>query len=227
MERAPDSSNDFVSFEIPEPEQNLQSGGLNFLPSNYDYDSRPSDTSKNSDTSSLNYGNIDEPAQIRHRGKLGGYMDKYGVGWLLDADDTDINEEDSLPLLEELDINLNEIKYKIKCVVIPVANENLNRNILRDNPDFWGPLLVVLLFSLLSVYGQFKVVSWIITIWIFGSFLIFVIVRVLGGEVIKLFLIICLKIYLYKLKGDLFSNNWYNWLFFATIATRCINFTTC
>ena len=49
--------------------------------------------------------------------------------------------------------------------------------------DFWGPLLVVLLFSLLSVYGQLRVVSWIITIWIFGSFLIFVIARVLGGEV--------------------------------------------
>jgi protein YIPF4 len=49
--------------------------------------------------------------------------------------------------------------------------------------DFWGPLLIVVLFSLLSVYGQLRVVSWIITIWIFGSFLIFVIARVLGGEV--------------------------------------------
>jgi len=35
----------------------------------------------------------------------------------------------------------------------------------------------------MSVYGQLRVVSWIITIWIFGSFLIFVIARVLGGEV--------------------------------------------
>lgn len=180
-----DKSNEFVSFELPESmdENQLQSGGLNFLPSNYDYDSKPSDTSKNSDSSSLNYANYDETNQVRHRGKLGGYMDKYGVGWLLDTDEISISEEDSLPLLEELDINLNEIKYKIKCVIMPVANENLNRNVLRDNPDFWGPLLIVLLFSLMSVYGQFKVVSWIITIWIFGSFLIFVIVRVLGGEV--------------------------------------------
>lgn len=110
-------------------------------------------------------------------------MDKIGFGWLLDQNNAEIEDEDSLPLLEELDINLKEIHYKIKCVIMPIANENLNRSILRDNPDFWGPLLIVLLFALMSVYGQFRVVSWIITIWIFGSFLVFVIARVLGGEV--------------------------------------------
>jgi hypothetical protein len=110
-------------------------------------------------------------------------MDKYGVGWLLDQNNSTIEEEDSAPLLEELDIDLNEIKYKIKCVVMPVGNESLNRSVLRDNPDFWGPLLIVLAFALMSVYGQFRVVSWIITIWIFGSFLVFVIARILGGEV--------------------------------------------
>lgn len=65
---------------------------------------------------------------------------------------------------------------------MPFSKQN-DRTILRDNPDFWGPLLIVMLFALLSVYGQFKVVSWIITIWILGSFIIFVIARVLGGEV--------------------------------------------
>ena len=105
------------------------------------------------------------------------------MGWLLDQNNTIIEDEDSLPLLEELDINLTEIKYKIKCVVMPIGSENLNRTVLRDNPDFWGPLLIVLAFALMSVYGQFRVVSWIITIWIFGSFLVFVIARILGGEV--------------------------------------------
>ena len=110
-------------------------------------------------------------------------MDKYGFGWLLDQNSAEIEDEDSLPLFEELDINLKEIQYKIKCVIMPLQNENLNRSVLRDNPDFWGPLLIVLIFALLSVYGQLRVVSWIITIWIFGSFLVFVIARVLGGEV--------------------------------------------
>ena len=124
----------------------------------------------------------DEP-KLRHRGALGSQMDKYGFGWLLDQNSAEIEDEDSLPLFEELDINLKEIQYKIKCVIMPLQNENLNRSVLRDNPDFWGPLLIVLVFALLSVYGQFRVVSWIITIWIFGSFLVFVIARVLGGEV--------------------------------------------
>ncbi len=75
----------------------------------------------------------------------------------MDQNDVTIEDEDSLPLLQELDIDLNEIKYKIKCVVMPVSNENLNRAVLRDNPDFWGPLLIVLIFALLSVYGQFRV----------------------------------------------------------------------
>jgi hypothetical protein len=66
---------------------------------------------------------------------------------------------------------------------MPVSNPSLNRSVLRDNPDFWGPLIIVLAFALLSVYGQFKVVSWIITIWVFGSFIVFIIVRALGGEV--------------------------------------------
>ena len=110
-------------------------------------------------------------------------MDKYGVGWLLDQNNAEIEDEDSLPLFEELDINLKEIQYKIKCVIMPLNSETLNRSVLRDNPDFWGPLLIVLLFAIMSVYGQLRVVSWIITIWIFGSFLVFVIARVLGGEV--------------------------------------------
>jgi hypothetical protein len=58
MFKETDQPNEFVSFEIPDGEENLKSGGLNFLPSNYEYDSKPSDNSKNSDNSSLNFGNI-------------------------------------------------------------------------------------------------------------------------------------------------------------------------
>ena len=64
-------------------------------------------------------------------------MDKYGVGWLLDQNNAEIEDEDSLPLFEELDINLKEIQYKIKCVIMPLNSETLNRSVLRDNPDFW------------------------------------------------------------------------------------------
>ncbi|KAF3842541.1 hypothetical protein F7725_024492 [Dissostichus mawsoni] len=84
---------------------------------------------------------------------------------------------------EELDIDLKDIYYKIRCVLMPMPSLGFNRQVVRDNPDFWGPLAVVLLFSMISIYGQFRVVSWIITIWIFGSLTIFLLARVLGGEV--------------------------------------------
>ncbi|XP_023614379.1 protein YIPF4 isoform X3 [Myotis lucifugus] len=88
---------------------------------------------------------------------------------------------------EELDIDLKDIYYKIRCVLMPMPSLGFNRQVVRDNPDFWGPLAVVLFFSMISLYGQFRVVSWIITIWIFGSLTIFLLARVLGGELFGVF----------------------------------------
>ncbi|XP_068597281.1 protein YIPF4 [Brachionichthys hirsutus] len=109
------------------------------------------------------------------------FLRQRGYGWLLEVEE-DGNEE-SKPLLEELDIDLKDIYYKIRCVLMPMPSLGYNRQVVRDNPDFWGPLAVVLFFSMISIFGQFKVVSWIITIWIFGSLTIFLLARVLGGEV--------------------------------------------
>lgn len=58
---------------------------------------------------------------------------------------------------EELDIDLKDIYYKIRCVLMPMPSLGFNRQVVRDNPDFWGPLAVVLLFSMVSIYGQFRV----------------------------------------------------------------------
>ncbi|XP_061914974.1 protein YIPF4 isoform X1 [Entelurus aequoreus] len=128
------------------------------------------------------------------------FLRQRGYGWLLEVEEED--SEESKPLLEELDIDLKDIYYKIRCVLMPMPSLGYNRQVVRDNPDFWGPLAVVLLFSMISIYGQFRlavcklwkrfleqrrlfneVVSWIITIWIFGSLTIFLLARVLGGEV--------------------------------------------
>ena len=40
---------------------------------------------------------------------------------------------------------------------MPMPSLGVNRQVVRDNPDFWGPLAVVLFFSMISLYGQFKV----------------------------------------------------------------------
>uniref|UniRef100_A0A9L0RFC3 Yip1 domain family member 4 n=1 Tax=Equus caballus TaxID=9796 RepID=A0A9L0RFC3_HORSE len=112
------------------------------------------------------------------------FLRQRGYGWLLEVEDDD--PEDNKPLLEELDIDLKDIYYKIRCVLMPMPSLGFNRQVVRDNPDFWGPLAVVLFFSMISLYGQFRVVSWIITIWIFGSLTIFLLARVLGGEYQKI-----------------------------------------
>ena len=62
-----------------------------------------------------------------------------------------------LTFREELDIDLKDIYYKLRCVLLPLPKFGLNNQIVRDNPDFWGPLLVVLLYSVISLYGQFRV----------------------------------------------------------------------
>ncbi|CAH1791052.1 unnamed protein product [Owenia fusiformis] len=118
---------------------------------------------------------------VRNRGKTGQFLDSKGFGWLLEVEDD--QEEEQKPLLEELDIDLKDIYYKLRCILFPLPQLGFNRQIVRDNPDFWGPLVVVLLYSLVSLYGQFRVLSWIITIWICGSLLVFMLARVLGGEV--------------------------------------------
>ena len=76
------------------------------------------------------------------------------------------------------EIDCNDILYKVRCVLVPY---NINRAILKETPDFWGPLLCVILYSFVQIWGELDAVGWIITFWIFGSFFCFVLVRSLGG----------------------------------------------
>ncbi|XP_014677585.1 PREDICTED: protein YIPF4-like [Priapulus caudatus] len=127
------------------------------------------------------YSSHKRQSDSRYRGGPTSFLQTRGFGWLMEVDDTIDDEEN--PLLEELDIDLKEIFYKLRCVLIPFPFAGFKHQVVKDSPDFWGPLLVVLLYSLVSLYGQFRVVSWIITIWVFGSIIIFLLARVLGGEV--------------------------------------------
>lgn len=58
---------------------------------------------------------------------------------------------------EELDIDVNDIYYKVRCVLFPLPSLGFQKDVLRQNPDFWGPLFVVVLYALLALYGQFRV----------------------------------------------------------------------
>ncbi|XP_004343493.1 Yip1 domain-containing protein [Capsaspora owczarzaki ATCC 30864] len=116
-------------------------------------------------------------------GRAQDMLGKTGLGWMLELETEDGQDANDRPLLEELDIDIKDIFYKIRCVLLPFPFLGFQRSVVRDNPDFWGPLFVVLIYALVSLYGQFKVVSWILTIWSVGSLLIFVLARVLGGDV--------------------------------------------
>jgi len=107
------------------------------------------------------------------------YFGSGSFGWLLEVeDDQDLDLQ--APLLEELDIDLKDIAYKIRCVLLPFK---VDRETHLENPDFWGPLVVVLLYALLLIWGQFKVVSWVLTMWFVGSLVIFLLGRVLGAGI--------------------------------------------
>ncbi|PIC15029.1 hypothetical protein B9Z55_027135 [Caenorhabditis nigoni] len=126
-------------------------------------------------------GQISAQAYRRtNAGAAGKFMESNGFGWLLEVNE---DEQDQIPLLEELDIDLTDIYYKIRCVLLPLPYFRMKLNIVRESPDFWGPLAVVLAFAILSLYGQFGVVSWIITMWFCGGFMVYFIARALGGDV--------------------------------------------
>ncbi|PAA72456.1 hypothetical protein BOX15_Mlig015257g1 [Macrostomum lignano] len=113
-------------------------------------------------------------------GRASAYLRRRGFGWLMEVEEDD---EQQKPLLEELDIDPTDIYYKLRCVLLPLPYFGYDRQVVRDRPDFWGPLFVVLLFALVAMVGQFRVVSWILTIWLAGSWFVYVLARSLGGEV--------------------------------------------
>ncbi|KAH9488047.1 Protein yipf4 [Bulinus truncatus] len=130
---------------------------------------------------STKISNASDSYGVRQRGVTSSLLESKGFGWLLEEEDVD--EEDQRPILEELDIDLKDIYYKLRCVLFPLPQLGFNRHIVRESPDFWGPLIVILLYAVISLYGQFRVVSWILTIWLIGSLMVFLLARVLGGEV--------------------------------------------
>ena len=50
-------------------------------------------------------------------GQIGQFLTQAGYGWLLEQDELPPSQ---VPLIKELDIDLNEIWYKIRCVLLPL-----------------------------------------------------------------------------------------------------------
>lgn len=96
---------------------------------------------------------------------LGGirtHMESKGYGWAFEVEEDEDGEE-KRPLMEELEIDPSDIILKAKCVLMPPKDG------LGLMSDFWGPLSIVLLYASLLVWGQLAVVSWILSLWLGGS----------------------------------------------------------
>jgi len=109
------------------------------------------------------------------------FMSSKGLGWMLEVDDQD-DDVFKESLLEELDIDLWSIASRIRGTLFPLHVDKVK---LVQNPDFWGPLAVVCAYAFILLWGQIKapVVSWVVTIWFFGSLIIFILGRALGSEI--------------------------------------------
>uniref|UniRef100_A0A8C7BVB2 Protein YIPF n=1 Tax=Neovison vison TaxID=452646 RepID=A0A8C7BVB2_NEOVI len=108
------------------------------------------------------------------------FLRQRGYGWLLEVEDDD--PEDNKPLLYYLE-KLKYLSKKADCLLWKLSSTGRTRQIFKTHPDFNGGDTVIFFFKILFIYLTLKVVSWIITIWIFGSLTIFLLARVLGGEV--------------------------------------------
>ncbi|KAJ4457187.1 putative protein YIPF4 [Paratrimastix pyriformis] len=87
----------------------------------------------------------------------------------------------SKSLVEELDIHPAEIIQKVKCIILPYKIDPAVFTGGSSQNDFWGPFSVVLLYAVLLVWGQFKVLGWVIMLWLLGSAMIHFIARSLGA----------------------------------------------
>eukprot|EP01089_Gocevia_fonbrunei_P016693 TRINITY_DN5238_c0_g3_i3.p1 TRINITY_DN5238_c0_g3~~TRINITY_DN5238_c0_g3_i3.p1 ORF type:complete len:209 (-),score=5.31 TRINITY_DN5238_c0_g3_i3:243-869(-) len=125
--------------------------------------------------------------------------------WIFDVKE---EEESNASLLEELDINPNEIFYKIRCILFPfyLPSSPTDDNVaLLRTPDFWGPLLTVLVYCFILFIQHPSSFSWILSIWLFGSFILFLFKSCAWRRVL------------------LFCNTRISWIFVDTINYRRIS----
>eukprot|EP00771_Trimastix_marina_P001434 gnl/Trimastix_PCT/2508.p1 GENE.gnl/Trimastix_PCT/2508~~gnl/Trimastix_PCT/2508.p1 ORF type:complete len:268 (+),score=48.10 gnl/Trimastix_PCT/2508:45-848(+) len=101
-----------------------------------------------------------------------------GLGWLLETNEEDF-DNNGKTLLEELDIQPREILQKVKAIFFPF---NIESDVFLSKSDFWGPLFIVILYALLIVWGQFRILRWVLLLWFVGSYIIYFLARVQGSK---------------------------------------------
>ena len=65
----------------------------------------------------------------------------------------------------------------------PPRLRDIDHGILLNSPDFWGPCCTVIGYAALLLWGKFRVVPWVILIWVIGSSMLWFLVRSVGTPV--------------------------------------------
>jgi hypothetical protein len=103
-------------------------------------------------TTSLKHGTVFNKTQQ--------FLNARGVGWLMEVEDVSsksqkkenlLGGETELPseepsILEELDIDIKDILWRVKQVIVPFRDydsETVHKLLLKDEGDFWGPFFIV------------------------------------------------------------------------------------
>mmetsp|Transcript_35173 Transcript_35173/g.75101 ORF Transcript_35173/g.75101 Transcript_35173/m.75101 type:complete len:193 (-) Transcript_35173:576-1154(-) len=103
------------------------------------------------------------------------YLESKGYAWAFEVEESECLDE-GRPLVEELEIDFYDISRKVLWSMRPPSAG------VGLVSDFWGPLLVILIYAALVVWGQLAVVSWVLSIWVCGGAIVFAMARVLGAD---------------------------------------------
>ncbi|KAL1508481.1 hypothetical protein AB1Y20_004582 [Prymnesium parvum] len=105
------------------------------------------------------------------------YMERQGYAWMFQMDGDEEDDDERRPLLEELEIDLVDIYAKLRWALLPPAGG------VGAVSDFWGPVFVLMAYAALLVWGELRVISWIVCMWVLGGAIVFFVTRLLGADV--------------------------------------------
>ncbi|KAG2383354.1 hypothetical protein C9374_004691 [Naegleria lovaniensis] len=140
----------------------------------------------------------DQPHDSSHGfviGKTQEFLKSKGFGWLMEVDASTESKENLLggesveqpSIMEELDIDLEDILFKVKKVMIPFGKFSADDLSKLREPDFWGPFFIVLAYALLVeiTYLQLRAITWMYLIWLVGSCLIWMLGRLFTPSTVE------------------------------------------
>mmetsp|Transcript_12737 Transcript_12737/g.43069 ORF Transcript_12737/g.43069 Transcript_12737/m.43069 type:complete len:211 (+) Transcript_12737:68-700(+) len=106
--------------------------------------------------------------------------------WMFDVEEgPDEVPGEALPLLEELEIDFNLILRTVAWMLVrPWSRGDGSTPFNEDSHEFWGPFIVVLLYGIVLLGGQFRDLPWVLVIWLCASGFVHLTLRLQRPQVV-------------------------------------------